>query len=472
MSAAETLPYQTRVVENGIHDSLEKFDEEDDDPATNLLSSSESRRGRVSMIKPFDSFRAVYLIIGFLGMGCLLPWNMFITASGYYKMKFRCVNCTTMNATEFQETFENFFSVAANVSNIVMLFCNAALKHLISLNMRMYSGMVVVLIMFIVTAVLVLIPTDSWQSLFFGVTIISVVVICSLGAVFQGSLLGLAGILPSEYMQSAMSGMAFAGIFASLASILSIAASSNVMASAFGYFLSAVAMMALSIVSYTVLQKLPFFKYHYLKPIDEDLKSSTINGSISSSSTTTIEDRKTKPPFMFIFKKIWLMALNVILVFVVTIGCFPSVTSRVDAMHQNTTWEKKYFTPVACFLLFNTCDCIGRTLTSFVKWPDESGVGLTLFVLLRIAFLPLFALCNVQPRPHGTTVIFDNDAYFITFMLIFALSNGYLGTLCMIYGPKKVDDEHKETAGTMMAFFLSVGLGLGGALSFAVTESV
>ena len=37
---------------------------------------------------------------------------------------------------------------------------------------------------------------------------------------------------------------------------------------------------------------------------------------------------------------------------------------------------------------------------------------------------------------------------------------------------RKVDDEHKETAGAMMALFLAIGLGLGGALSFAVTESI
>jgi len=51
-------------------------------------------------------------------------------------------------------------------------------------------------------------------------------------------------------------------------------------------------------------------------------------------------------------------------------------------------------------------------------------------------------------------------------MVLFAFSNGYLASLCMCYGPKKVLPREAETAGAIMAFFLSLGLALGAALSF------
>jgi len=85
-----------------------------------------------------------------------------------------------------------------------------------------------------------------------------------------------------------------------------------------------------------------------------------------------------------------------------------------------------------------------------------------------VVFLPLFFFCNTA-QPRTVPVLFDNDAYYITFMALFGISNGYLGSLCMMYGPQLVEPRDAETAGTMMAFLLIVGLGLGAAFSFALT---
>ena len=54
--------------------------------------------------------------------------------------------------------------------------------------------------------------------------------------------------------------------------------------------------------------------------------------------------------------------------------------------------------------------------------------------LVRFAFFPLFMYCNVD-HEHLSTV-FDSDAYYIVFMVLFGLTNGYTSTLCMIYGPR------------------------------------
>ena len=53
----------------------------------------------------------------------------------------------------------------------------------------------------------------------------------------------------------------------------------------------------------------------------------------------------------------------------------------------------------------------------------------------RIAFIPLFLLCNIQPREH-IPVVFDSDIAPMVIMVVFAFTNGYFGTLCMIYGPR------------------------------------
>uniref|UniRef100_UPI00398F809D equilibrative nucleoside transporter 1-like n=1 Tax=Pristiophorus japonicus TaxID=55135 RepID=UPI00398F809D len=96
--------------------------------------------------------------------------------------------------------------------------------------------------------------------------------------------------------------------------------------------------------------------------------------------------------------------------------------------------------------------------------PARDSKLLPLLVMSRVIFIPLFMLCNVQPR--RMPVVFVHDAWYIVFMVTFAFSNGYLASLCMCYGPKRVSAKEAETAGAIMSFFLSLGLAAGACVSF------
>lgn len=45
---------------------------------------------------PVDKFRLIYLIFGWLGIGTLLPWNMFITVNAYWDDKWKTVSNSTI----------------------------------------------------------------------------------------------------------------------------------------------------------------------------------------------------------------------------------------------------------------------------------------------------------------------------------------------------------------------------------------
>uniref|UniRef100_A0A3Q2QMH5 Solute carrier family 29 member 1 (Augustine blood group) n=1 Tax=Fundulus heteroclitus TaxID=8078 RepID=A0A3Q2QMH5_FUNHE len=162
---------------------------------------------------------------------------------------------------------------------------------------------------------------------------------------------------------------------------------------------------------------------------------------------------------------IWVLALSVFFTFTVTIGTFPAITADTRSMlADGGSWEL-YFIPVSCFLLFNLCDWTGRSLTAVCMWPGKDSLVLPVSVVARVVFVPLFMLCNVQPRLH-LPVFFQHDGFFIAFMVLFAFSNGYLASLCMCYGPKNVLPHEAETAGAIMAFFLALGLASGAGISF------
>ncbi|XP_072345417.1 equilibrative nucleoside transporter 1-like [Scyliorhinus torazame] len=111
-------------------------------------------------------------------------------------------------------------------------------------------------------------------------------------------------------------------------------------------------------------------------------------------------------------------------------------------------------------------DWAGRSLTALCTWP-RNDYALLASVLSRVIFIPLFMLCNVNGH-HSLPTIFSHDGWFILFMFVFAFSNGYLVSLCMCFAPKQVSPRNAETAGAVMAFFLTLGLAIGAALSFPV----
>ena len=114
---------------------------------------------------------------------------------------------------------------------------------------------------------------------------------------------------------------------------------------------------------------------------------------------------------------------------------------------------------------------MGRSVAG--KWScGLRGCGLVVASALRLVFLPLFLFCNVQINASGPPTVrhlpylFQHDAFPLIFMLLFAISNGYIGTICMMHGPLAVRPTERKLAGTLMAFFLTFGLTVGAGTSF------
>ncbi|XP_062851930.1 equilibrative nucleoside transporter 1a isoform X2 [Trichomycterus rosablanca] len=337
---------------------------------------------------------------------------------------------------------------------------------------RISGSLAVIFVVFLITAILV--KVDMSPLPFFVFTMIKIICINSFGAILQGSLFGLAGLLPASYTTPIMSGQGLAGTFAAFSMICAIASGSELQDSAFGYFITACVVILLAIVSYFALPKMEFFQYYSdtsnSQPgSDEENKMDLLNKENPGESKpgVSLNNEETTPTISIvaIFKKIWVMALSVCFVFTITIGTFPAVTVDVkSSVADKGAWEK-YFIPVSCFLLFNLMDWAGRSLTAVCMWPGKDSNLLPMLVVARVVFVPLFVLCNVQPRNY-LPVMFEHDAWYIIFMIFFSFSNGYLASLCMCFGPKKVGQHEAETAGAIMAFFLSLGLALGAGLSF------
>ncbi|CDQ92529.1 unnamed protein product [Oncorhynchus mykiss] len=157
------------------------------------------------------------------------------------------------------------------------------------------------------------------------------------------------------------------------------------------------------------------------------------------------------------------MAFCVVFVFTVTLAVFPAITVDVKTIYPGK-WES-YFISVCCFLIFNVCDWIGRTVTTLFQWPPKESRLFPVLVVSRVVFVPLLMLCNVQSRSY-LPVLFSHDAAFALIMVLFSLSSGYCVCLSMSYAPQLVASKDAETAGALMTFFLGLGLSIGAGFSF------
>ena len=83
---------------------------------------------------PSDRYRLTWLMFCLLGVGCLLPWNFFISVSDYWMYKFRNVtdvtyesaNTTDAVLTPLQKKWNSYLSIASMVPRVGFLLFNAA----------------------------------------------------------------------------------------------------------------------------------------------------------------------------------------------------------------------------------------------------------------------------------------------------------------------------------------------------------
>ena len=162
---------------------------------------------------------------------------------------------------------------------------------------------------------------------------------------------------------------------------------------------------------------------------------------------------------------------------------------------QGEQWTDVYFTPVACFLVFNVGDYIGRALSTTISWPkipSQAAVPMMVAAFARIAFIPLFLFCNACPSNRVVSdvsfkkeeknyltqqnrksdsgsmfqVYIKSDAAYIIFMILFSVSNGYINSICLMHGPKTLNNPQDQSrAASILVFYLMFGLTIGAIFS-------
>lgn len=261
-----------------------------------------------------------------------------------------------------------------------------------------------------------------------------------------------------EYAQGNMTGQAIAGVLPCIVQIVSVLSATEGSGqgdptSALAYFATATGISLITLLAFLWLLAMERRKAAYTNIDQSSLETSS---------------RKQRIPLLRLYRKTFYLATSVFLTFAVTMF-FPVFTLQIQsvksAQDSSRLFRSDAFVPLA-FLIWNFGDLVGRLLSALPRLRiTQKPRTLLIAALARILFIPLYYLCNINGR--GAMIKSDFFYLFIV-QLLFGMSNGFIGTMCMMGAVEYVDIEERESAGAFMTLMLVGGLAAGSVLSFIV----
>ncbi|GKZ33089.1 hypothetical protein AbraIFM66950_002867 [Aspergillus brasiliensis] len=399
-----------------------------------------------------------YAVFFLLGVSMLWAWNMFLAAAPYFYHRFHTDDWA---ATHYQPSI----LTVSTVTNLGSSFILAKLQKGASYPKRVTISLLINIVVFTLLAFSTILMKDVAVSTYFSFLMIMVFGASLATGINQNGVYAyVSGFGREEYTQAIMGGQGVAGVLPCIVQILSVVsvpskkegqkAPQESSKSAFAYFITATAVSSFALLAFLSLVK--------------RRKSSTLLDPTADDHSDSDVPENKSVSLWTLFKKLRFMATAIFLCFTVTMT-FPVFTAEIESVHdtpgRSRLFDQAVFVPLA-FFFWNAGDLMGRMLVLFPRLSlVHRPFVLFLFSIARAAFIPLYLLCNIRGRG---AVVKSDFFYLFVVQLLFGISNGYLGSNCMMGAGQWVSPDEREPAGGFMGLMLVGGLTAGSLMSFLV----
>ncbi|CAK5043356.1 unnamed protein product [Meloidogyne enterolobii] len=345
-----------------------------------------------------DRLNIVYMIFLLHGVGVLLPWNTFLTIGYDYFVSYK-LNGTDQN-TEYRLNFFSYLTAAAQIPNLTLSLLNLFVVIKGGLHRRIYLSLLVIASICILTISFVFVDSYGWPFYFFIFTIASVVILNSANGIYQNSIWGLVADFPGQYTNAVILGNNICGILMAFIYIIILLSRIGIRLSASIYF--GLALLTVIACGFS---------------------------------------------FRLLTKNSWRGLFNVWIIFFTTLAIFPSVLLKIELYPPGRTFDifiygdwttsRMLFRQLTVFLNFNLFATIGSWIASYIQWPSTKS--LTIPVVARLAFIPLFLACNYQTGTEPRNFVLIKDEWsFVILITFMSITHGYWSSLAMMYAPRYI----------------------------------
>lgn len=384
---------------------------------------------------------------------------MFLAAAPYFQHRFESDERLLRN---FQSA-ELSVSTVGNLGSMIVL---TKMQARASYPKRIIASLVLNIVVFTLLAMSTRMFLGVTAGTYFGFLMV-VVFSASLatGLCQNGVFAYVSGFGREEYTQGIMAGQGIAGVLPCVAQIVSVLSVSpketdnsvpqESSTSAFAYFLTATVISTLTLGAFLFLLS----RHGSRERIKHTLEADDLEQDGPSMERKTV-------PLTRLFNKLCWLAGALFLTFAVTM-IFPVFTQQILSVRNPEKaprlFQPSSFIPLA-FLFWNIGDLIGRLAPALSVFNYTSHPRILFcFSICRAAFIPLYLLCNIG----GKGAAISSDVFYLfVVQLLFGVSNGILGSNCMMGFAEWVEPSEREAAGGFMSLSLVAGLTTGSFLSF------
>ncbi|KAF8639859.1 hypothetical protein AX17_001114 [Amanita inopinata Kibby_2008] len=425
----------------------------------------------------------------FFMMGCalLVPWNVIITAVPFFLSRLE-------GAPRLKLSFSSYLTTSSTIVNFAFL-THATFYDKPSPPSRQIRSTILALaaLSLMLTFCTLIRVSPGFFATFVLLNATAQAIVC---AYFQKALIAVGSLFGPTALQPIMSGQAAVAVAVSAVQVMSAATSlwglpreaiaayvsdgSAEGRSAFIFFAFSTLFLAFCALVHGWLVRTPLYQ-RIAAPLEQSGKG-IYSGSDADERRSLVSAEGSEmfnknSQIVRVAKANVIYEFAVAYVFLITLSVFPPITTSILPISPDI--HPLLFSSIH-FLVFNIGDFLGRYLCSFPRLLIWSAKRLLVLSLLRTAFIPLFLMCNVQ-RP-STSInlppVINSDLLYMLILLAFGISNGYLGSMCMIsapsleHNPRLSRKEDVDVVATVTNFSLVGGLSIGSAASFAVKAAI
>jgi equilibrative nucleoside transporter 1/2/3 len=329
-------------------------------------------------------------------------------------------------------------------SNIIILFLLVAFTK-ISPNVIRYRTLGGFLGQFLMVALvpLVYLMRITLDAQFYFILVLTFF-IAFFTSLIESSIFALASSFPMKDQEDLQLGVGLSTLISNIFKILTKISFNHerqgiIISSSIFFGISCIVLL-LCVASYLWLSRDSFSSYHL-----NIKKQKSSESELAQPDNECLDKKK-------VFCKTFFSGLAVCFLFFTTFTIWPALVAEIKAPNFPHLVESYWWALILLFL-FSFFDVIGRFMVSIPFGFGRRSIWIIL--LLRLLCVP-FLILNIK------NVAFTHEAYAIVAIILLGLTNGFCGSLTIILMNELGDtDTEKRYIGTLVSFYLNIGLFLG-----------
>ncbi|VVA34810.1 PREDICTED: equilibrative [Prunus dulcis] len=388
----------------------------------------------------------------FLGLGSLVAWNSLLTIGDYYYNLFPASYHPSRVLTLVYQPF-------ALITMVTLAY------HEAKLNTRK-RNLIGYALFFLGTLMLIVVDLATSGSGAIGPYIGICACVGAFGvadAHVQGGMVGDLSFMHPEFIQSFFAGLAASGALTSGMRLMTKAAfekyHNGLRKGAMMFLAISTLIEFLCILLYAIyFPRLPIVKYYRSKAASEGSK--TVSADLAAAGIQTQADIEVSNytkilPTRLSTKQLFMQnidyALDLFLIYVLTLSIFPGFIFENTGKHQLGTWY-----PLVLVAMYNVLDLISRYIPLVKCLKIESRKGLMITILSRFLFVPAYYF----------TGKYGDQGWMILLTSVLGLTNGYLTVCVMTVAPKGYKGPEQNALGNILVLCLLCGIFAGVSLDW------